>query len=52
MMTDKEIQDIVEVAQYVLAEPWRFAPGDEILAKGIVDLASDLTALKKERSTT
>jgi len=50
-MTDKEIHDIVEVAEYVLAEAWRCAPGDEILAKGILNLAADLAALKKERST-
>jgi len=48
-MTDKEISDIVEVADYVLKEPWRFASGDEIFAKGILDLAADLAALKKEQ---
>jgi hypothetical protein len=49
MMTDKEVRDIVEVAEYVLAAPWRFASGDEILAKGILDLAADLNALKAEQ---
>jgi hypothetical protein len=47
MMTDKEVHDIVEVAQCVIAEPWRFAAGDDILAKGILDLAADLAELKK-----
>jgi hypothetical protein len=47
MMKYKEIRDIVEVAEYVLAEPWRFASGDEILAKGILDLAAEVTSLKK-----
>lgn len=50
MMTDKEVQDIVEVAQYVLAEPWRFAAGDDILAKGILDLAADVAELKRTKS--
>lgn len=50
MMTDKEIRDIVEVAQYVLAEPWRFGAGDDILAKGILDLAAEVADLKRTKS--
>jgi len=51
MMTDKEIHDIVEVAEYVLSEPWRFVDGDYILAKGIMDLAADLKVLKASLCT-
>jgi hypothetical protein len=46
MMTDKEVRDVVEVAEYVLAEPWRFGNGDEILAKAILDLAKDRAELQ------
>ena len=46
-VTPKEVADIVEVAEYVLAKPWMFGDGTEILAKGILDLAAELKRVSK-----